>query len=265
MNRQSRDDFYAYRYTRALVRRPGPEMTGALSRDGGAARISIDRASLEHARYVRTLTELGLDVIELEPDPAFPDGCFVEDTCVMLPGLAVITAPGAPSRSGETDSVARAIAPLMEVRRMKGGGTLDGGDVLRLGPTYLIGLSERTDLRGAEELGEIVQDAGADFRLVEVGRGLHLKSAVTPLSHGSVLGLDFILSDAAFDGLAKITVPAAEAGAANVVAANGKIIMADGFPETTERLARAGYKVIGCDISEFAKADGGLSCLSILW
>jgi dimethylargininase len=258
-------DFLAYRYTHAIVRPPGPELTRALSRNGTAAGIDIGLAQIQHARYRKILEGLGIDLIDLPADPAFPDGCFVEDTCVMLPGLAVITAPGAPSRRGEIQSVEEAITPHKEIRRMNDGGTLDGGDVLRLGSTYLIGQSGRTDSDGAEQLGRIARRCGADYRIVRVDEGLHLKSAITPLSPDAVVGLDPILADPAFNGVRKISVPNEEAAAACVVAANGKIIVADGFPETARRIESAGFSVIVCDISEFARADGGLTCLSVLW
>jgi dimethylargininase len=258
-------EFFAYRYTGGVVRRPGPEMPGALSSSGAAAGIDFELALLQHTRYTRILTDLGIDLIQLPAEPAFPDGCFVEDTCIMLPDVAVITRPGAPSRRGETVSIEREIARHKEVYRMSGDGTLDGGDILRLGRTYLIGLSERTDIRGAEELGRIAKEHGADARFVEVPFGLHLKSAVTPLSPDAVLGLPAFLADPAFDGANKVVVPDDEAAAACVVAANGSVIMADGFPETRRGIERAGFSVIACDISEFAKADGGLTCLSVLW
>jgi dimethylargininase len=258
-------EFFAYRYTRGVVRRPGPEMTGALSSSGTAAGIDLELALLQHTRYARILTDLCIDLIQLPAEPAFPDGCFVEDTCVMLPDLAVITHPGAPSRRGEAVSIEHEIARYMKVRRMSGNGALDGGDILRLGRTYLIGLSERTDIRGAEELGRIVKEHGADAQFVEVPFGLHLKSAVTPLSPDAVLGLSAFLADPAFDGTKKVIVPDDEAAAACVVAANGSVIMADGFPETRRLIERAGFPVFTCDISEFAKADGGLTCLSVLW
>jgi dimethylargininase len=257
--------FFAYRYTRGVVRSPGPEMTGALSSTGTAASIDLELALLQHARYAQILEDLGIDLIALAAEPAFPDGCFVEDTCVMLPELAVITYPGAPSRRGETGSVERALAPHREIVRMSGGGTLDGGDILRLGSTYLIGLSERTVPEGAEELGRVVTHNGAAYRIVEVPEGLHLKSAVTPLAPDTVLGLASFLDDGSFDGLTKIVVPDDEKPAANVLVANGTIVMAEGFPRTRRRVESAGFPVIACDISEFAKADGGLTCLSVLW
>ncbi|MBN2223892.1 MAG: amidinotransferase [Deltaproteobacteria bacterium] len=263
--RKDGSDFFAYRYTRGIVRCPGPELTGALSRNGAAAAIDVEQARTQHARYVKILEGLGIDLIHVPADPAFPDGCFVEDTCVMLPQIAVITAPGAPSRRGESLSVQQAVAPHREIRRMTDAGTLDGGDVLRLARTYLIGRSGRTNAEGAEELGRIVKQNGADYRIVDVAQGLHLKSAVTPLAPDTVLGLSSFLGDRAFTDIKKIVVPEDEAPAACAVAANGTVIVADGFPETRQRLERAGFSVIACDISEFAKADGGLTCLSVLW
>jgi dimethylargininase len=256
---------FTYRYTSGIVRAPGMELTRAISSGGTAAGIDVPRARSQHARYAQILEDLGIDLIRLDADPLLPDGCFVEDACVMLPDAAVITNPGAPARRAEVRSVERAVAPHREIVRIDGTGTLDGGDVLRIGRTYLIGLSERTDRRGAGQLTRIVEGHGADARFVEVPSGLHLKSAVTPLSQGAVLGLPLFLADPAFDGVEKIAVPESEAAAACVLAVNGTIIVADGFPETRQRIERAGFSVIPCDISEFAKADGGLTCLSVLW
>jgi len=258
-------DFFSYRYTRGIVRRPGPELIRALSRDGAAAAIDVKLAQAQHDRYVESLAALGVDLIKLPAEPAFPDGCFVEDTCVILPDRAVITTPGAPSRRGETLTVERAVAPHREIHRMSGNATLDGGDILRLGLTYLIGLSARTVPEAAEELGRIVKQNGAGYRIVEVPFGLHLKSAVTPLAPDAVLGLPAFLADPVFDGTKKVVVPEEEIAAACVLAVNGTIIVADGFPETRRCIERAGFPVIACDISEFAKADGGLTCLSVLW
>jgi len=257
-------DFFAYRYTKGIVRPPGPEMTRALSTGGTAARIAVETALAQHARYTRILADLGIDLVRLPADPGFPDGCFVEDTCVMLPGIAVITNPGAPSRRGEVESVSGTVSRFAGIRHIEEG-TLDGGDILRLGRTYIIGLSGRTDMRGARQLARIVQEHGAEAKIVEVPFGLHLKSAVTPIAPDAVLGLAAFLKDPIFDGIKKVTVPETEASAACVVAVNGSVILADGFPETKDALTRAGYPVIVCDISEFAKADGGLTCLSVLW
>jgi dimethylargininase len=257
-------EFFAYRYTRGIVRPPGPELTQALSANGTAAGIDIALARVQHARYVNILEDLGIDLIRLSADEALPDGCFVEDTCVMLPDIAVITCPGAVSRRGEIESVARAVSPFAGIRQIEDG-TLDGGDILRLGRTYLIGISGRTDQSGARQLSRIVKEYGADAKIVDVPFGLHLKSAVTALSQDTVLGLPAILADPAFDGTKKVTVPDTEAAAACVLTANGKVIVADGYPETKRRIEQAGFSVIVCDISQFAKADGGLTCLSVLW
>lgn len=264
MNRD-RSDIFTYRYTKGIVRAPGDELTAALSADGTAAHIDVALARAQHARYVEILEGLDIQLIRLPADPALPDGCFVEDTCVMLPDLAVITTPGAPSRRREVKSVEQAIAPHTRVHPMTGLGTLDGGDVLRLGRTYLIGLSGRTDQNGAGQLSRVAKKHGADARVVTVPFGLHLKSAATPLAPDAVLGLSALLEDPAFDGVKKVLVPEQEAGAACALAVNGVVIVADGFPETRRRIEQAGYAVIACEISEFAKADGGLTCLSVLW
>lgn len=264
----SKRDFLSYHYTKGIVRKVSTELTGALSENGNSVEISIERARHEHKRYIQVLNDLGIETVVLPADPTFPDGVFVEDTAVILPGLAVITNPGASTRTGEVDSVETALSPFIKTQRMKNGGTLDGGDVLRLGNKYFIGISQRTNIEGAEELREILMERGLMAELVEFTGALHLTSIITPLSSNTVVGIKEVLDNPAFGGmkeLSKIVVPSNEIPAANVLVANGKVLIPGGFPETSGIIRAAGFDVIKIDNFEFMKADGGLTCRSVLW
>lgn len=264
----SEGDFLNYRYTRGIVREVSEELLEALSEEGRSAEISIEAAKREHKQYIDILRSLDIDITILPADPAFPDGVFVEDTAVILPGLAVITKPGAETRAGEADSVMAAISPMIETKRMASGGTVDGGDVLRLGGRYFFGLSSRTNATGAGELIGIIEERGLTGETVEFTGALHLTTIVTPISSDAVVGTRDILENPAFakiEGLRKIEVPAEERSAGNVLVANGKVLVPDGFPETSRKIREAGFEVIEVDNYEFLKADGGLTCRSVLW
>lgn len=260
---------YSYRYTRALVKRPGPELIRALSMGGTAGGIDPDTASAQHEAYISALVSLGVDVHILPSEPNYPDGVFVEDTAVVLPGAVVITRPGAPSRRGETESVSRAfqeLAPDLEIIPMpEGPGTVDGGDILRLGDCYYIGLSSRTNEKGGEWLAARAEERGCRARFIQVSGSLHLTTVVTPLSPDTLIGTDEILPHFSEDSVKKITVPPNESAAGNVLVVNGTVIVPAGCPETVETLARAGFDTTVVDVSQYAQADGALTCLSILW
>lgn len=261
-------DFIGYRYTRGIVREVSDELVGALSEGGRSAEISVEAARREHKQYIEVLKGLGIKITILPADPAFADGVFVEDTAVVLPGLAVITRPGAVTRTGEVDTVMAALSPMIETRRMESSGTVDGGDVLRLGNKYYIGLSSRTNEAGAEELIAILAERGLTGETVEFSGALHLKTIVTPLSPNAVVGTKEILENPTFDkikGLRKIEVPEDEAPAGNVLVANGRVLVPSGFPETLKRIKAAGFEAVEVGNYEFMKADGGLTCRSVLW
>ncbi len=264
----SKRDFFNYRYTRGIVREVSTEIIGALAGGNIAVEISIERARQEHERYIHVLNNLGIETVVLPADPNLPDGVFVEDTAVILPGLAVITNPGASTRTGEVDSVEAALSPFIKTQRLGDGGTLDGGDVLRVGDKYFIGISSRTNIEGAKELQEILADWGLTAEFIEFTDALHLKTLVTPISPNTIIGVWEVLDHPAFGGmkgLRKIVVPANEAPAANVLAINGRVLVPGGFPETSKKISDAGFDVFEVDNYEFMKADGGLTCRSVLW
>lgn len=249
---------------KALVRPPTPSFVEALGQVQGNAPIAWELAIAQHEAYARALTALGCDVTRLSPEPDLPDACFVEDTAIVLGDSALITWPGALSRRGEIGAVAAALSDSgLALTHMEAPATLDGGDVLVLGRTVWVGRSARTNREGIETLAAFARRHGYDTREAEVPGGiLHLKCHASPLDEETLLCAPGWLVGA---GARRIEVPAAEAYAANAVAIGRTVLCASGYPRTAELLAAAGFEPLPLDNSEFGKADGSLTCLSILW
>ena len=227
--------------------------------------IDLARAQAQHAAYAELLRALGLEVIELPADPAFPDCCFVEDVAVVLDEVALVTRPGAASRRGEAAAVETALASHRPIERTEAPATLEGGDVLRVGRKLFVGRSGRTNAAGVERLAAVAEPLGYRVVPVAVTGCLHLKSAVSGLDQERVLVNRAWLDTAPFEGLELVDVAAAEPGAANVLAVAGHVVVHPGFPRTLERVAALGYAVRPLDVSEFLKAEAALTCKSLLF
>lgn len=218
----------------------------------------------QHARYVLALEECGLEVMVLEADEDYPDSTFVEDTALLTSRCAVLTRPGAPSRRGET----AAIRPVIEqfypqIEEIVPPGTVEAGDIMMVGNHFYIGLSERTNRRGAEQMMDILNRHGMTGSTVELKHILHLKSGVSYLENNTLLASGELRSVADFKDYHIIEVPDREDYAANCVWINGTILVPAGYPVTLRRIQQAGYPTIALEVSEFRKLDGGLSCLSL--
>lgn len=232
----------------------------ALSAVPPASPINVPLARTQHAAYCAALADAGLAVETLAGDEAFPDSCFVEDTAVVVGDRALVTRPGASSRRGETAAIAVALRRWCDVIEMTEPATLDGGDCLRLGDTLYVGRSARTNARG------IAQLAMLGLRVVEVDLPagiLHLKCVCSRLDDGRVLLAEGSLPADTFDA-AVVWVPADETYAANAVAIGAHVLAAEGYPRTHEALAAAGFTVHAIPCSEVRKADGSLTCQSLL-
>jgi len=227
--------------------------------------IDIDRARAQHAAYASLLQELGLEVVEVPADPAFPDCCFVEDVAVALDGLAVMTRPGADSRRGETPAVEQALAPFRPVARVEAPATLEGGDVLAVGRTLYVGRSQRTNAEGVEALGRLAEPVGYRMVTVPVIGCLHLKSAVTALDDDRVLANTSWIDPTPLRGLEVVPVDPTEPAAANVLQVGGVVVAHPGFPRTLDRLGALGLEIRLLDVSEFLKAEAALTCKSLLF
>ena len=227
--------------------------------------IDLERAVAQHAAYATLLRSLGLEVVELPADPAFPDCCFVEDVAVVLDELALVTRPGAVSRRGEAAAIQAALARYRPIETTPAPATLEGGDVLRVGRSLYVGRSRRTNAEGIARLAAVAEPLGYRVVPVAVTGCLHLKSAVTALDDGSVLVNRAWLDPAPLAGLELVDVAPEEPGAANVLRAGGCVIVHPGFPRTLERLAARGHAVRPLDVSEFLKAEAALTCKSLLF
>ena len=250
------------RFTRAIVRCPGHNLgLGLTTANLGAP--DHDLAERQFRRYVRALETCGLVVELLDPLPDFPDAHFVEDTAVVTRDVAVLARPGAIVRRGESVAMEPILAAHRPVRHIESPGTLDGGDVLLVGTHALIGISDRTNEAGAQQLGEILGEHGHTWQTVPVAAGLHFKSSVNLVDEKTLLLTAGFARDQALAGYAQIVVPDHESYACNVLLLNGRLLIPSGYAETRRRLERLGREIIELDTSEFRKMDGGLTCLSL--
>ena len=227
--------------------------------------INPGRARKQHRRYEELLAELGCELHHLPPEHELPDSVFVEDTAVVLDELAVITRPGAESRRAETASVAEALKPYRKLSHIQAPGTLDGGDVLRIGKTLYVGLSNRSNLEGIEQLQRIVIAFGYSVNAVRLRDCLHLKSAVTQVAKDTLLINRQWVNSAVFGSMRLINVDESEPFAANAVRIGDTLIYAEAFPETLGRLKKQGIRIRTVDASELAKAEGGVTCCSLIF
>lgn len=222
-----------------------------------------DLALKQHKAYCETLKNLGVNLIILEKDPDFPDSAFVEDTAVVNEKGAVITRPGDTRRRGEEKKIEKVLSKYRDIERIKKPGTVDGGDVLRIQNKYFIGLSQRTNKQGGEQLSEILKKNGYDSEFIPVKNMLHLKSGVNHLDMGVIIIRKEISNHTCFKNFHRITVNPQESYAANCIFVNGLVLMPAGFPDTHRKIKSFGFSTTLIQMSEFEKMDGGVSCLSI--
>ncbi len=217
----------------------------------------------QHKAYVETLKLLGLDVEVLEPENDFPDAHFVEDTAVVTPDVAIITNPGAKARQGEEVSIAAAMKKYRPIETISAPGTVDGGDILMVGNHFFIGISDRTNQNGANQLGRILEKYGNTWACIPVAAGLHFKSSVNYVGKNTLLVTDDFVSAKELDGYDLIVLKPEEAYAGNTLLINDTLIMPKGYPDTKVKLERLGMTIIELETSETRKMDGGLTCLSL--
>lgn len=226
--------------------------------------IDLAVATRQHDAYEAALETLGCTVQRLPAEPDLPDAVFVEDAAVAVDEAAVLARPGAASRRPETATVAEALRPHRTLHRIEPPGTLDGGDVLSVGRRVYVGLSSRTNADGARQLEAILQPLGYTVDRIAIAACLHLKSAVTALAEDCILLNPRMVDAAAFEGLDWTPVDPLEPFAANVLSIGRAIICPAGAPRTQQRLERLGYRVVPVEVSELAKAEGGVTCCSLI-
>lgn len=228
-------------------------------------RIDLVRARDQHAAYRDALQALGCDVVALPEQPAMPDAVFVEDVAIVTDEVAVMTRPGAPSRRREGDSVAAVLGHYRPLHAIVAPGTLDGGDVLRIGRRVFVGESARTNSQGIAQLRAILGAHGHEVESVPTRGCLHLKSAVTALDDRSVLLQPAWIDREPFAAYRIVEVDPGEEHAANVLRIGDTVVSPACFPRTHARIRAAGVDVVTVDVSELQKAEGAVTCCSLVF
>ena len=230
-------------------------------------RVAIDAqlAQAQHHQYEECLAALGCEVHRLPAEPDLPDSMFVEDVAIVVDELALITRPGANSRKPETISIARALEPYRKLFYIEAPGTMDGGDVLRVGKIIFVGLSSRSDSSAIEQMQGILQPHGYVVKGVQINHCLHLKSAVTQVAEDTLLINPNWVDARTFRDWNLIEVDTLEPHAGNALLIGATVVYPVGFPRTRQRLEAYGISVMTVDVSELAKAEGAVTCCSLIF
>jgi dimethylargininase len=227
--------------------------------------IDIAAATAQHERYAQCLVSLGVCVIALPAEPEMPDAVFVEDPVIVLDEVAIVARAGAESRRGEAEGLARALAPFRPLRYLKGPATLEGGDVLRVDRDIFVGLSPRTNDEGVRQLAAELAPFGYDVHPIAVRGALHFKTACSYIGDNTLLVNRAWLDDAALEGYSLLDVAGDEPWAANALLIGKTVLLPAGFPHTEAKLRDAGFSVQTIDVSELQKAEGSVTCMSVIF
>jgi dimethylargininase len=247
---------------RALVRRPSPRLAEGLLTHLDRTPVDADLAFRQWEGYVAALAAEGWEIVEVPAAEDCPDSAFVEDTVVVYDDLAVICRPGAVERQPETAGTEQTLAGLgYRIARIEEPGTLDGGDVLKHDGQVWVGLGGRTNRAGVDQLADLMSPLGARVVSVPLTRVLHLKSAVTALPDGTVVGYEPLVDDATtWDPFQ----PVPEEPGSHVVLLGGQtVLMSSAAPRSRQLFEKRGLRVVTVDISEFEKLEGCVTCLSV--
>jgi dimethylargininase len=226
--------------------------------------IDVTRATAQHRRYEQELATLGCTIVRVPAAPELPDSVFVEDIAVVLPGIAIMANPGAASRRPEIAAIAQSLRAYRPLAHIEAPGTLDGGDVLRIGRRLLVGRSSRTNADGIRQLHDIAVPLGYTVEPIGFEGCLHLKTAATPIADDTVLVNPAWVDAAAFRGCTAIEVDPDEPFAANALRVRNSVIYPAAYPLTRRRLERRGLNVVAVDVDELARAEAGVTCCCIL-
>ena len=247
---------------RALVRRPSPQLATGLVTHIERQPLDYELATRQWQDYVGALTDSGWKTIEVPAADECADSVFVEDAVVMFGSFAVVTRPGAASRLPEIDAMPDVLAELkLEMARIEAPGTLDGGDVLKVGTDVYVGIGGRTNSEGIRQLRQLITPLGFSLIAVPVTKVLHLKSAVTALPDGTVIGYEPVVDDTRI--FPRFRAMPEESGAHVIVLDQQRVLMAADCPLSVALVESLGYDVVTVDIGEFEKLEGCVTCLSV--
>ena len=249
----------------AITHVPSPRMSDALRTFIDVEPIDLALAAQQHDASRAMLERAGARVVALDANLAHADAVFVEDTAIVLDEVAILTAMGAPSRRPEPAGIEPELRRhRAELVRIEAPATIEGGDVLRVGRTLLVGATGRTNAAGMDALDVVLRRLGYTLRRVRIDGCLHLKTACTALPDGRLLVSPGWVDLRDLEGFGIVNVAEDEPDGANVALVNGRVLAAAAHPRTLERLRGLGFDVDAVDLSEFAKAEGCVTCLSIL-
>jgi dimethylargininase len=247
----------------AIVCRPGRAIINGITTSFIGKPI-YSFALEQHSKYIETLESLGLKVQVLPEREMYPDSTFIEDVALCTSQCAIITRPALSSRRGEITGIGEVLKGYYaNIEEISFPGTLEAGDVMMAGNHFFIGISNRTNADGADQLINILGKYKLSASKVYLNKMLHLKSGVSYLENNNMLVSGEFIKTEEFEKYNRITVDEEESYAANSLWINGNVIVPEGFPKTRERIEKAGYETLALNVSEFRKVDGGLSCLSL--
>ena len=227
--------------------------------------IDIRRAHQQQQAYEQVLSDLGLQVISLPPEQELPDAVFVEDTAVVTDEIAVVTTMGCTARRREVDSISPVLEKYRRLQSINGAGVLEGGDVVQVGRILFVGVSTRTNENGIAELKEIVTPYDYEVRPVQVKGCLHLSTGCGFIGRNTILANPSWVDLSPFEGFEIINVAPSEPWGANALTLADHVLISAASPETAARVRERGFRVLPVEISEFEKAEGGLTCLSLIF
>jgi len=253
-----------YMFKNVIVKKPAKSLSEGITSAPELGKPIYEEALKQHEAYIEALKKCGVNVKVLEADERYPDSCFVEDVAVCTKKFAMVTSPGAPTRKGEEKEITSVLSDFYtNIEYIKAPGTLEGGDVMMVGDHYYIGLSERTNLEGANQLIESLKKYGMDGSVVEMKEMLHLKTGLAYLEDNILLVAGEFINDQRFEKFDKLIVDEDEAYGANCIRVNDYVLVPKGYVKIKEKIEKSGLNTLVVDTSEFRKVDGGLSCLSL--
>jgi dimethylargininase len=227
--------------------------------------IDFGRAQQQHQDYQSALSSLGCETVSIPAPSGLADSVFIEDTALVLDDLAVMLRPGVASRRPEVAGVAEVLGQYRLLKGIDSPGTVDGGDLLRVGSTIFAGLSTRSNRSGIRQLGNIVSDYGITVEMVETAKCLHLKSAVSEVAPGTLLINPNWISSSVFKEFELIPVDKEETHAANALRIGADVIYPSSFPRTLDELVKRGINVLPVELTELQKAEGAVTCCSLIF
>jgi dimethylargininase len=249
----------------AITHLPSPNMQAGERTFAGDDVVDNAVALRQHEAYREALRACGAEVVVLDAYRSMPDCVFVEDTALVLDEVAVMMSPGAVSRRGEPLGMEPVLREYRSIERVALPATIDGGDIVHAGRALYVGASPRTNAAGINALRGVVRRHGYTVTAVPVHGCLHLKTACSALADGRFLVNAKWIDVASLPAMKLVQVPDAEQWSGDVLTIGDRIIASDAFPETLALLESAATEVIPVSVSEYAKVEGGVTCLSLVF